>query len=331
MNLLNIINESFDKSNKNILFESKSKKLKENESDNSVSTVSDNNPINDFDKSDSYYNKLIRNLQLPFFDAAKDLGFQDFNIVHDNNNWIATLTYTDNSGNKQQAESDSDNVFYIKDKEDAIDCLMSLDWKVVDDEDNDLDENTQAKKLECKSQGLKEAAKKVYKYLVIDHFGPDTYYMIKSDKPAAEIGDWIFTDVSSEHGKGYVIWNDENIEFYPNKSPEELDKLIYDKLIGYMRDAEKRDNFADLIDIGYLDAEDFGLDDEIFYYVSSFDAEELVDDYKEDKSLSKYRHLISDRIENSEVDSDSGSAIDYVDIDDLDNYTDYHEFFEDED
>lgn len=157
MSLINIINESFDKQNKSILAGSKVKKLKENESDNNVSTVSDNNPINDFDKSDSYYNKLIRNLQLPLFDAAKDLGFQDFNIVHDNDNWIATLTYTDNSGNKQQAESDSDNIFYIKDEEKAIDFLKSLDWKVVDDEDNDLDENTQAKKLECKSQDLKEA------------------------------------------------------------------------------------------------------------------------------------------------------------------------------
>lgn len=313
MSFINIINESFEKQNKNILAESKGKKLDE--------AAFTDNFNGHSDELDRFYDYM--------FEAAKDLGFQDFDAFDDG--WTVTLTYIDSVGNKQQAEFDFDDELSFESKEDAIDCLMSLDWKVVDDEDDSLDENTQAKKLECKSQGLKEAAKKVYKYLIINHSEPDTYYMIKSDKRAAEIGDWIFTDVSSEHGKGYVIWNDEDIEFYPNKSPEELDKLIYDKLIGYMRDAEKRDNFADLIDTGYLDAEDFGLDDVIFYYVSSFDAEELVDDYKEDKFLSKYRHLISDRIKNSEVDGDSGSAIDYVDIDDLDNYIDYHEFFEDED
>ena len=160
MSFIKIINESFDKQNKNILAESKGKKLKENESDNKVSTVSDNNPINDFDKSDSYYNKLIRNLQLPLFDAAKDLGFQDFNIVHDNDNWIATLTYIDNSGNKQQAESDSDNVFYIKDEEKAIDFLKSLDWKVVDDEDDDLDEDLDTQsEVSSKIAELKSAFK----------------------------------------------------------------------------------------------------------------------------------------------------------------------------
>lgn len=313
MSFINIINESFDKQNKNILAGSKGKKLKEAAFNDTFNGHSD--------ELDRFYDYM--------FEAAKDLGFQDFDVFDDG--WTVTLTYIDTVGNKQQAEFDFDDELTFESKEDAIDCLMSLDWKVVDDEDGDLDENIQAKKLECKSQNLKEATKKVYRYLVINHSEPDTYYMIKSDKRATEIGDWIFTGVSSEHGKGYIIWNDEDIEFYPNKSPEELDKLVYDKLIGYMRDAEKRDNFADLIDTGYLDVEDFGLDDEIFYYVISFDVEELVDDYKEDRSLSKYRHLISDRIENSEVNGDSGSAIDYVDIDDLDNYIDYHEFFEDED
>lgn len=154
--------------------------------------------------------------------------------------------------------------------------------------------------------------------------------MIKSDKPATEIGDWIFTDVSDEHGNGYVIWNRSEIEFHPNQSPQELDKLVYDKLIEYMRDAEKRDRLVDLIYRRHLDARDLGFNDEIFYYPLSFDTEDLFNDYRIDKSLSKYRHLFSDVIEKSRAYRYSGGGIDYVNIDNLDNYADYHEFFEED-
>lgn len=195
-----------------------------------------------------------------------------------------------------------------------------------------VDENIFIKKpkVKSKSSRLKEAAKKIYKYLAIDHNGPDAYYLIKSDKKLDEIGDWIFTDVTDEHGKGYVIWNDEEIYFQPNKSPQELDKLVHDKLVDYMRDLEKRDSFDDLIEDGYLYAEDIGLEDDLFYFISGFDAEELIKDYNKDKTLRNYNHLISDIIENSQVDSDSGSAVDYIDIDDIDEYADYDEFFEEE-
>lgn len=139
MSFINIINESFDKRNKSILAGSKGKKLNE-------AAFTDN--FNDHsDELDRFYDYM--------FEAAKDLGFQDFDAFDDG--WTVTLTYIDTVGNKQQAEFDFDDELSFESKEDAIDCLMSLDWKVVDDEDNDLDENTQAKKLECKSQGLKEA------------------------------------------------------------------------------------------------------------------------------------------------------------------------------
>ena len=186
-----------------------------------------------------------------------------------------------------------------------------------------------------KGKKLKEASNKLYKYLVINHFRPGDYYMIKSDKPATEIGDWIFTDVSDEHGNGYVIWNRSEIEFHPNQSPQELDKLVYDKLIEYMRDAEKRDRLVDLIYRRHLDARDLGFNDEIFYYPLSFDTKDLFNDYRIDKSLSKYRHLFSDVIEKSRAYRYSSGGIDYVNIDNLDNYADYYEFFredsEDED
>lgn len=186
------------------------------------------------------------------------------------------------------------------------------------------------KKLGRKFQSLKEASNKLYKYLVINHFRPGDYYMIKSDKPATEIGDWIFTDVSDEHGNGYVIWNRSEIEFHPNQSPQELDKLVYDKLIEYMRDAEKRDRLIDLIYRRHLDARDLGFNDEIFYYPLSFDTEDLFNDYRIDKSLSKYRHLFSDVIEKSRADRYSSGGIDYVNIDNFDNYADYYEFFKED-
>ena len=67
------------------------------------------------------------------FEAAKDLGFQDFDVFDDG--WTVTLTYIDSVGNKRQAEFDFDDELSFESKEDAIDCLVSLDWKVVDDED----------------------------------------------------------------------------------------------------------------------------------------------------------------------------------------------------
>lgn len=129
MSFINIINESFDKQNKSILAGSKVKKLKEAAFSDSFNGHSD--------ELDRFYDYM--------FEAAKDLGFQDFDAFDDG--WTVTLTYIDTVGNKQQAEFDFDDELSFESKEDAIDCLMSLDWKVVDDEDNDLDEDldTQSK------------------------------------------------------------------------------------------------------------------------------------------------------------------------------------------
>ena len=129
MSFINIINESFDKQNKNILAGSNSKKLKE--------AAFTDNFNGHSDELDRFYDYM--------FEAAKDLGFQDFDAFDDG--WTVTLTYIDTVGNKQQAEFDFDDELSFESKEDAIDCLMSLDWKVIDDEDNDLDEDldTQSK------------------------------------------------------------------------------------------------------------------------------------------------------------------------------------------
>ena len=129
MSFINIINESFDKQNKNILAGSKGKKLKEAAFTDTFNGHSDG--------LDRFYDYM--------FEAAKDLGFQDFDVFDDG--WTVTLTYIDTVGNKQQAEFDFDDELSVESKEDAIDCLASLDWKVVDDEDDDLDEDldTQSK------------------------------------------------------------------------------------------------------------------------------------------------------------------------------------------
>ena len=129
MSFINIINESFDKQNKNILAGSKGKNLKEAAFTDTFNGHSDG--------LDRFYDYM--------FEAAKDLGFQDFDVFDDG--WTVTLTYIDTVGNKQQAEFDFDDELSFESKEDAIDCLASLDWKVVDDEDDDLDEDldTQSK------------------------------------------------------------------------------------------------------------------------------------------------------------------------------------------
>ena len=142
MSFINIINESFDKQNKNILAGSKSKKLDEAAFTDTFNGHSDG--------LDRFYDYM--------FEAAKDLGFQDFDVFDDG--WTVTLTYIDTVGNKQQAEFDFDDELSFESKEDAIDCLASLDWKVVDDEDDDLDEDLDTQsKISSEIAELKSAFK----------------------------------------------------------------------------------------------------------------------------------------------------------------------------
>lgn len=119
MSFINIINESFDKQNKNILARPKGKKL-----DEAAFTDTFNGHSAELDRFYDY-----------MFEAAEDLGFQDFDAVDDG--WTVTLTYIDTVGNKQKAEFDFDDDLGFESKEDAIDFLRALDWKVVDDEDED--------------------------------------------------------------------------------------------------------------------------------------------------------------------------------------------------
>lgn len=161
MSFIKIINESFDKQNRSILAGPKGKKLKE--------AVFNNSFNNHSDELDKFYDYM--------FEAAKDLGFQDFDVFDDG--WTVTLTYIDSVGNKQQAEFDFDDELSFESKEDAIDCLVSLDWEVVDDEDEDLDEDldTQSKNdLDFNEDDSSDSLKaKIEKLKNLDHI-PDFFF-----------------------------------------------------------------------------------------------------------------------------------------------------------
>lgn len=185
MSFINIINESFDKQNKKILAGSNGKKLKEAAFTDTVNGHSD--------ELDRFYDYM--------FEAAKDLGFQDFDAFDDG--WTVTLTYIDSVGNKQQAEFDFDDELSFESKEDAIDCLVSLDWKVVDDEDEDLDEDldTQSKNdLDFNEDNSSDSLKaKIEKLKNFDHipdffFGDSSISSIVIPSNIKSIGDYAFVD-----------------------------------------------------------------------------------------------------------------------------------------
>ena len=83
----------------------------------------------------------------------------------------------------------------------------------------------------------------------------------------------------------------------------------------------------DLMDLDLIDEDDFlGLPD-------PGRGEDVVEAYREDKTLKDtyLSSLVSDFLNYSYVDNDSSSASQYVDIDDLNQYTDYEEFFDEDD
>ena len=212
-----------------------------------------------------------------------------------------------------------------------------------DDEDDDLDENIFIKKQKRKSQELKEDTKKLYKYIAVDHFSPEDFYLIKSNHPVDEniFDAWNFLDVTDKHGKGTVIWNDEYIDFNEsgNKSIADLDDEYRKEMVRYLSDLEKNGNL-DKIKDDYLSLDELqyqGYLTDFPVWIDPGDGDGVVEDYMNDKTLknSYLATMYSDYLENSYVDKDSSSAAVYIDIDDLTQYMDYEEFFsedeEDED
>lgn len=207
-----------------------------------------------------------------------------------------------------------------------------------DDDDDDLDENIFIKKQKRKSQKLKEDTKKLYKYIVVNHFSPEDFYLIKSNHPVDEniFDSWNFLDVTDKHGKGTVIWNDEYIDFNEsgNKSVADLDNEYREGVVRYLSDLEKNGNLDTIKDeyISFDELEYEGYLTDFPAWLDPGDGDGVVEDYMNDKTLknSYLATMYSDYLENSYVDNDSSSAAAYVDIDDLNQYTDYEEFFDED-
>ena len=190
-----------------------------------------------------------------------------------------------------------------------------------------------------KSKKLKEAVEKVYKYIVVNHFSPEDFYLIKSNHPVDEnmFDAWNFLDVTDKHGKGTVIWNDEYIDFNEsgNKSIADLDDEYRKEMVRYLSDLEKNGNL-DKIKDDYLSLDELqyqGYLTDFPVWIDPGDSDGVVEDYMNDKTLknSYLATMYSDYLENSYVDNDSSSAAVYIDIDDLTQYMDYEEFFDEDD
>ncbi len=301
--------------------------------------ASDDSDDDDLDDTEEDYPVLLKQSFGYLLDASRELGLKDFDYDYDPS-WIdTTLRYIDRDGNKRQAYFDSVWDVFFTNKEDAMNFLKSIDWKVIDDEDNDLDENIFIKKQKRKSQKLKEDTKKLYKYIVVNHFSPEDFYLVKSNHPVDEnmFDAWNFLDVTDKHGKGTVIWNDEYIDFNEsgNKSIADLDDEYREGVVRYLSDLEKNGNLDTIKDeyISFDDLEYDGYLTDFPAWLDPGDGESVVEEYMNDKTLknSYLATMYSDYLENSYVDKDSSSAAAYIDIDDLTQYTDYEEFFDEDD
>ena len=218
------------------------------------------------------------------------------------------------------------------------DFVLSTLEPMEDDDDDDLDENIFIKKQKRKSQKIKEAIEKVYKYIIVDPDDPENFMLVKSGtKLGSNDFDWNFLDITDKHGKGIITWDDEYINFRNSKSPEELDEIYRQALVKYLSGLDRNhqlDNIKDeyivkedLMDLDLIDEDDF-LD-----LPDPGSGEEVIEAYREDKTLKDtyLSSLVSDFLNYSYVDNDSSSASQYVDIDDLNQYVDYKDFSDDGD
>ena len=216
------------------------------------------------------------------------------------------------------------------------DFVLSTLEPMEDDDDDDLDENIFIKKQKRKSQKIKEAIEKVYKYIIVDPDDPENFMLVKSGtKLGSNDFDWNFLDITDKHGKGIITWDDEYINFRNSKSPEELDEIYRQALVKYLSGLDRNhqlDNIKDeyivkedLMDLDLIDEDDF-LD-----LPDPGSGEEVIEAYREDKTLKDtyLSSLVSDFLNYSYVDNDSSSASQYVDIDDLNQYVDYKDFSDD--
>ena len=366
MSFINIINESFDKRNKSILTESKLTQLRKafgGEADDYYDTEELLGSI--FPQFARKAYKIVKNHGysgvFSEIDTQGDLGDDFFYANKDGKSYMGSYNY------QQELDDITEivlfgkattyrelidelaewyaNLILSKLEFDSDDEWDESEWVISEGytksskaNDDDLDENIFIKKQKRKSQKLKEATKKVYKYIIVDPDDPENFMLVKSStKLGSNDFDWNFLDVTDKHGKGIITWDDEYINFRNSKSPEELDEIYRQALVKYLSGLDRNhqlDNIKDeyivkedLMDLDLIDEDDF-LD-----LPDPGSGEEVIEAYREDKTLKDtyLSSLVSDFLNYSYVDNDSSSASQYVDIDDLNQYVDYKDFSDDGD
>ena len=342
MSLINIINESFDKRNKKILAESKSKKLKEAVGKyNNLDAI-----VISTDLADEVFRELRRKHIKPLAFYANDSDLFIFVDTTKKLNSAYTLKEDNYEGISMDYgfEDDIDQLEALENTDEWINklkewCYLKPWQGVVYNYDGDISYNLETLLRESvKSKKLKEAVGKVYKYIIVDPDDPENFMLVKSGtKLGSNDFDWNFLDVTDKHGKGIVTWDDEYINFRNSKSPEELDEIYRQALVKYLSGLDRNhqlDNIKDeyivkedLMDLNLIDEDDF-LD-----LPDPGSGEEVIEAYREDKTLKDtyLSSLVSDFLNYSYVDNDSSSASQYVDIDDLNQYVDYKDFSDDGD
>ena len=145
--------------------------------------------------------------------------------------------------------------------------------------------------------GLEEDMHEVKKYIVFDHFNPDTLYFVKNIPDDSWIwdSDYIIEDVTDKHGNCLIENNDEDISVSEmgNKTLSDFDKEI----IASLKQAIQEDP-----DEEYLCA--YTSDDREF----CFEKDELPNDLD---SMTPF----TDFVENSYVDGDSNSQYQVINLD----------------
>lgn len=180
----------------------------------------------------------------------------------------------------------------------------------------------------------------IYRYITFNHYSPEYLNFVKSDvklDPDKDFGEGIIVaDITNEHGSKMIAHDDESIYIDPSKPPKVLDNIWREAIAKYLKDLDDKgqlDDFEDdymerdsLIDVGLVSDEDniFGMQDPGYY-------DKIIKAYRKDPTLKKsyLSKLVSNSIKNSHVDGDSGFALDYVDLDDMDIYVDYDELYDD--
>lgn len=160
MSFINIINESFDKSNKEILSESKGKKLSEDVESDFKDIKKDNKSSKSLHEYFSYWEAedndelelMLDQSGSLIYDAADKLGFKDFEWQDSvqGPRGMSEFWITADNGDRLYASTDFENT-WVTDIDEAVELLNSLDWEAVDDGDDNNEGNNDLNKLKSLS------------------------------------------------------------------------------------------------------------------------------------------------------------------------------------